>query len=82
MQRSRRPALRLLTADPALTERLSAFVPPSYEWGSKKAVASHDCPKPAIDAFLECYAPHYEVIGIGKQVAVRKLPTTATSKSV
>lgn len=32
-----------------------------------------DCPKMAIEAFISCYARRLEVIGMGYQVAVRKL---------
>lgn len=42
-----------------------------YEW----TVMPHsvDCPKPAIDAFLMCYGKRLEVIGLGWQVAIRKI---------
>lgn len=42
-----------------------------YEWTSMEQEV--DRPKMAIDAFLACYARRLEVIGVGWQVAVRKV---------
>lgn len=42
-----------------------------YEW--KVMQDEIDCPKLGIDSFLACYARRLEVIGMGWQVAVRKL---------
>lgn len=42
-----------------------------YEW--KVMEQEIDCPKLAVDSFLGCYSRRVEVIGMGWQVAVRKV---------